>query len=176
MSSFILSQPSCSSFFSLSVNHSHKYVQAVIQMIGVACTLLLMSGSKGPDMVAISSGAVGFISLILGELGWQASVPYFSWFRFCFYHISCRLFNKTFLRHGVIGRRRSWVSLLRAYMVGSTVATLLSIICVFKGNLSLEVRCFTLFHDLIYNCECLWIIREDNPRHWYYIEKTRKQL
>ncbi|PON56248.1 Protein jagunal [Parasponia andersonii] len=81
------------------------FAQAIIQIIGVLYIVLWASWQEGPDRIAISSIVVGWISLILGELG----------------------------------RRRSRANLLKLYMVGSSLAIFLSIICVAKGNLTLEV-------------------------------------
>ncbi|CAN6569247.1 unnamed protein product [Malus baccata var. baccata] len=77
--------------------------QAVIQLIGVLYTFLSTANGDGPDVIAISSVAIGSISLIIGELG----------------------------------RRHSRVSLLKVYMVASSVGILLSIACVAKGSLTL---------------------------------------
>ncbi|KAL5569889.1 hypothetical protein UlMin_026464 [Ulmus minor] len=86
--------------------HALILVQAIIQIIGVLYTFLWTSGGKeGPDRISISAGAVGLISLIIGELG----------------------------------LRRTRASLLKFYMVGSSVATFLSIASVAKENLILEV-------------------------------------
>lgn len=79
--------------------------QAVFQLIGVLYTFLFTSGGEGPNVIAISSIAIGSISLILGDLG----------------------------------RRRSRVILLKVYMVASSIGVLLSIACVAKGNVTLEV-------------------------------------
>ncbi|XP_008234385.1 PREDICTED: uncharacterized protein LOC103333342 [Prunus mume] len=79
--------------------------QAVIQLIGVLLTFLFISNGEGPNVIAISSVAIGSISLIIGELG----------------------------------RRRSRVSLLKVYIVASSIGILLSIACVATGNLTLEV-------------------------------------
>ncbi|ONI25078.1 hypothetical protein PRUPE_2G278900 [Prunus persica] len=78
--------------------------QAVIQLIGVLAFLFTSNG-EGPNVIAISSFAIGSISLIIGELG----------------------------------RRRSRVSLLKVYIVASSIGILLSIACVATGNLTLEV-------------------------------------
>ncbi|ONI25084.1 hypothetical protein PRUPE_2G279400, partial [Prunus persica] len=78
---------------------------AVIQLIGVLLAFLFTSNGEGPNVIAISSVAIGSISLITGELG----------------------------------RRRSRVSLLKVYIVASSIGILLSIACVATGNLTLEV-------------------------------------
>lgn len=85
--------------------HALILVQAIIQIIGVLYTFLWTSGKEGPDRISISAGAVGLISLIIGELG----------------------------------LRRTRASLLKFYMVGSSVATFFSIASVAKENLILEV-------------------------------------
>ncbi|KAB2598526.1 hypothetical protein D8674_001446 [Pyrus ussuriensis x Pyrus communis] len=85
------------------------FTQAVIQLVGVLHTFLLTSDEDGPDVIAISSVAIGSVSLVIGELG-----------RFLFFH-------------------RSRVSLLKVYMVASSVGILLSIACVAKGSLTLAV-------------------------------------
>ncbi|XP_009372894.1 uncharacterized protein LOC103961965 [Pyrus x bretschneideri] len=79
--------------------------QAVIQLTGVLYAFLFTSDGEGPNVIAISSVAIGSISLIIGELG----------------------------------RRRSRVSLLKVYMVASSIGILLSIACVAKGSLTLAV-------------------------------------
>ncbi|XP_048446391.1 protein jagunal homolog 1-like [Pyrus x bretschneideri] len=81
------------------------FTQAVIQLVGVLHTFLLTSDEDGPDVIAISSVAIGSVSLIIGELG----------------------------------RKRSRVSLLKVYMVASSVGILLSIACVAEGSLTLAV-------------------------------------
>ncbi|KAF5457709.1 hypothetical protein F2P56_021791 [Juglans regia] len=48
------------------------FTQAVIQLIGTACTVLSTS-KEDPDRLAILAIAVGFVSLILGELGRRRS-------------------------------------------------------------------------------------------------------
>ncbi|XP_062092147.1 uncharacterized protein LOC133798003 isoform X1 [Humulus lupulus] len=47
---------------------------------------------------------------------------------------------------GDLGRRRSRANLLRLYMVGSSIALILSIYCVAKDNLTLQVRWFYDFN------------------------------
>ncbi|XP_068316767.1 uncharacterized protein [Pyrus communis] len=76
--------------------------QAILQLVGVLHTFLLTSDEDGPDVIAISSVAIGSVSLIIGELG----------------------------------RKRSRVSLLKVYMVASSVGILLSIACVANGSLT----------------------------------------
>ncbi|XP_041027194.1 uncharacterized protein LOC121267394 [Juglans microcarpa x Juglans regia] len=49
-------------------HYSHILLQAVIQLIGTVCTVLSIS-KEDPDRIAILAIAVGFVSLILGELG-----------------------------------------------------------------------------------------------------------
>ncbi|GMN40935.1 hypothetical protein TIFTF001_010169 [Ficus carica] len=80
------------------------FVQGIIQIIGALYTFLWTSWEEGPNRVAISSVAIGFVSLLLGELG----------------------------------RRRSRVSFLKLYLVGSSIAIFLSIACVAKADLALE--------------------------------------
>ncbi|KAF5450685.1 hypothetical protein F2P56_031016 [Juglans regia] len=48
------------------------FTQAVIQLIGTVCTVLSIS-KEDPDRIAIFAIAVGFVSLILGELGQRRS-------------------------------------------------------------------------------------------------------
>ncbi|XP_015887094.1 uncharacterized protein LOC107422188 [Ziziphus jujuba] len=48
-------------------------IQAVIQMVGVLYAFLWKSRGEGPNTVVISTVAVGFISLIIGELGRRRS-------------------------------------------------------------------------------------------------------
>ncbi|EXC36883.1 hypothetical protein L484_001128 [Morus notabilis] len=47
--------------------------QGIIQIIGLLYTVLRTSWEEGPNSIAISSVAVGFVSLILGELGRRRS-------------------------------------------------------------------------------------------------------
>lgn len=63
---FCLSQVSVF-VFSIDWIFLHCLLQAVIQLIGAVYTVL--STSKEPDRLAMSAIAVGFGSLIIGELG-----------------------------------------------------------------------------------------------------------
>ncbi|KAF8380469.1 hypothetical protein HHK36_027955 [Tetracentron sinense] len=83
--------------------HALIFAQAVIQVIGVLYTFLFTS-KEGQDRLAISSIVVGFISLVIGELG----------------------------------RRRSQVNSLKVYMIASSIATLCSVACIFRNDMSLE--------------------------------------
>lgn len=78
--------------------------QAISQLIGMVYTYLLTS-LEGPNKLAISSVIVGFISLLVGELG----------------------------------RRQSRMILLKVYMVGSSIALLLSVPCVVDSYFLLQV-------------------------------------
>ncbi|KAK9292370.1 hypothetical protein L1049_020337 [Liquidambar formosana] len=49
------------------------FAQAIIQLIGVLYTFLPTSKEESPNMLAILSTAIGFISLIVGELGRRRS-------------------------------------------------------------------------------------------------------
>ncbi|CAL2243467.1 unnamed protein product [Prunus armeniaca] len=82
-----------------------KQVGTLENELRVLHTFLFTSNGEGPNVIAISSVAIGSISLIIGELG----------------------------------RRRSRVSLLKVYIVASSIGILLSIACVAIGNLTLEV-------------------------------------
>ncbi|XP_050372601.1 uncharacterized protein LOC126790425 [Argentina anserina] len=79
--------------------------QAFLLLIGVLYTYIFTFHEEVLNVIAISSTAIGFISLILGD----------------------------------IGRRRSRVTLLKVHMVASSIAVLLSIACVTKGNIILKV-------------------------------------
>lgn len=111
-------------------------LQAVFQLIGVLYTFLFTSGGEGPNVIAISSIAIGSISLILGDLGRYTNFV-------VFFQVTSFLYM--LLYHNFLlsqGRRRSRVILLKVYMVASSIGVLLSIACVAKGNVTLEVNWF----------------------------------
>ncbi|KAJ4956974.1 hypothetical protein NE237_013757 [Protea cynaroides] len=80
-------------------------IQAVIQVIAIVFAFLFASEPEGPNSLAISSITIGFISLIVGELG----------------------------------RRRSQVSYLRAYMLTSSIAAFLSVACIIRSGIFIKV-------------------------------------
>lgn len=67
--------------------HLHYLLQAVIQMIGVLYAFLWTSSVEGPNTVVISTVAVGFISLVIGELGCHPTLHFFSTLIYLTYHI-----------------------------------------------------------------------------------------
>ena len=114
----------------------HCLLQAVIQSIEAVYTFLT-SLKEGPDRLAISTIAIDFLSLIIGEFGrWPNPIYLFQatlYLCICFQLLDvCACC--------IEGRRRSWVSFLKVYMVASTAATLLWIACVAKSNFTLKVR------------------------------------
>lgn len=44
-------------------------MQAIIHLIGGLSRFLLSTSKEGPDKLAIATVALGFISLVIGELG-----------------------------------------------------------------------------------------------------------
>lgn len=44
-------------------------MQAIVQLVGVVSLLLSLPKGEGPNTLAISSTAIGFLSLLVGELG-----------------------------------------------------------------------------------------------------------
>nr|DAD47870.1 TPA_asm: hypothetical protein HUJ06_017807 [Nelumbo nucifera] len=51
----------------------HHLLQAAIQVIGLLFLLLSSFNSKGPNQLAVSSVIIGFLSLLVGELGRRRS-------------------------------------------------------------------------------------------------------
>ncbi|KAH7840625.1 hypothetical protein Vadar_019356 [Vaccinium darrowii] len=49
------------------------FTQAIVQLVGVVSLLLSLPKGEGPNTLAISSTAIGFLSLLVGELGRRRS-------------------------------------------------------------------------------------------------------
>ena len=122
----------------------------VLQGLIVLADSFLMSlpviKGEDPNLLAISSAAVSFISLILGESGW-CPYPYcarMSYYAICFPRIPLRMHTLAYLFCNFTGRRHSRVALLKIYLILSIVALLLSVACAVQSDLLLEVTSLDL--------------------------------
>ena len=114
-------------------------LQTIYQVFGVGNLFLHETQKERIDSFTILSIVIGFISLMIGELGYSLShllLEIESYF--------VMVVLKSVIKN-LIGRRRSQVILLRLYSTASSMATALSVACVIRSDFFLQVTEYNLY-------------------------------